>query len=277
MEGEKVEFKCVISAVHREQSKNKNWFHLYKNREEISSLPEPGGMAAVTFIKQDISKNDAGNYTCMYGKENPGNVKNISHGSSVYLSVQESYGLGNDIRIFLSLGILLVLSVIVGEDFSSRQRKHHGDALYSTSLSILGASVQVYTLWCLNKVLGAVQTSRMAKVHACTSCTTSPASTAEPYAALGAPGQAASSSPCSGPSLADNAAESCGCSLITQREFGESPGAFSPQQIPVRHTVRGKKSSALLFLPNTPQLLESVIHSGIRYALPRSRARLSLL
>ncbi|XP_058872122.1 T-cell-interacting, activating receptor on myeloid cells protein 1-like [Acipenser ruthenus] len=261
VEGEKVEIKCVISAVYREQSNSKeNLFHLYKNREKISSLPEPGGMAAVTFIKQDIRKNDAGNYTCMYGKENPGNVKNISHGSSVYLSVQESsyqltlqldkhnpmegmdvsfkcmipaefrdaagkedffhlykngslvdsqpdpkglpgvefsiknvkrsdtgnytcvygkeklvnstnskrsrpvylhvtdymttpfqqkltgdmitpttsiktqqtnetesYGLGNDIRIFLSLGILLVISVIVGEDFSSRQRKHHGD------------------------------------------------------------------------------------------------------------------------------------------------------
>ncbi|MGH0118727.1 UNVERIFIED_CONTAM: hypothetical protein FKN15_005713 [Acipenser sinensis] len=45
-------------------------------------------MGAVTFIKQDIRKNDAGNYTCMYGNENPGDVKNISHGSSVYLSVQ---------------------------------------------------------------------------------------------------------------------------------------------------------------------------------------------
>ncbi|MGH0126712.1 UNVERIFIED_CONTAM: hypothetical protein FKN15_029757 [Acipenser sinensis] len=45
-------------------------------------------MAAVTFIKQDVRKNDAGNYTCMYGKENPGDVKNISHGSSVYLNVQ---------------------------------------------------------------------------------------------------------------------------------------------------------------------------------------------
>ncbi|MGH0118710.1 UNVERIFIED_CONTAM: hypothetical protein FKN15_005696 [Acipenser sinensis] len=91
VEREKVEFKCVIAAVHGEQPKNKeNWFHLYKNREKISSLPEPGGMGAVTFIKQDIRKNDAGDYTCMYGKENPGDVKNISHGSSVYLNVKES-------------------------------------------------------------------------------------------------------------------------------------------------------------------------------------------
>ncbi|XP_041099791.1 obscurin-like [Polyodon spathula] len=91
VEGETIEFTCVISAVHGEQPDNKerNWFHLYKNREKISSLPEPGGMGAVTFIKQDITKNDAGNYTCMYGNENPGDVKNISHGSSVYLSVRE--------------------------------------------------------------------------------------------------------------------------------------------------------------------------------------------
>ncbi|XP_041096355.1 uncharacterized protein LOC121308129, partial [Polyodon spathula] len=91
VEGEKVEFKCVISAEHGEQAENKerNWFHLYKNREKISSLPEPGGRGAVTFTKQDITKNDAGNYTCMYGNENPGDVKNISHGSSVYLNVQE--------------------------------------------------------------------------------------------------------------------------------------------------------------------------------------------
>ncbi|XP_058872602.1 uncharacterized protein LOC117965777 [Acipenser ruthenus] len=92
VEREKVEFKCLISAVHEEQPENKemNWFHLYKNREKISSLPEIRGMGAVTFIKQDIKKNDAGDYTCMYGNENPGDVKNISHGSSVYLSVQES-------------------------------------------------------------------------------------------------------------------------------------------------------------------------------------------
>ncbi|XP_058872063.1 obscurin-like [Acipenser ruthenus] len=92
VEGEKVEFKCIISAVHGEQTENKemNWFHLYKNREKISSLPKPGGTGAVTFIKQDIRKNDAGDYTCMYGNENPGDVKNISHGSSVYLNVQES-------------------------------------------------------------------------------------------------------------------------------------------------------------------------------------------
>ncbi|XP_058872094.1 immunoglobulin superfamily member 1-like [Acipenser ruthenus] len=91
VEGEKVEFKCVTSAVHGEQPENKemNWFHLYKNREKISSLPKPGGTGAVTFIKQDIRKNDAGDYTCMYGNENPGDVKNISHGSSVYLNVQE--------------------------------------------------------------------------------------------------------------------------------------------------------------------------------------------
>ncbi|MGH0118707.1 UNVERIFIED_CONTAM: hypothetical protein FKN15_005693 [Acipenser sinensis] len=93
VEGEKVQFKCVISAVHEEQPENKerNWFHLYKNREKIISLPEPGGLGAVTFIKQDIRKNDTGNYTCMYGKENPGDVKNISHGSSVYLNVHESH------------------------------------------------------------------------------------------------------------------------------------------------------------------------------------------
>ncbi|XP_041093733.1 inactive tyrosine-protein kinase 7-like [Polyodon spathula] len=91
VEVETIEFRCVISTVHREQPDNKerNWFHFYKNREKISSLPEPGGMGAVTFIKQDITKNDAGNYTCMYGNENPGDVKNISHGSSVYLSVRE--------------------------------------------------------------------------------------------------------------------------------------------------------------------------------------------
>ncbi|MGH0126714.1 UNVERIFIED_CONTAM: hypothetical protein FKN15_029759 [Acipenser sinensis] len=47
-------------------------------------------MGAVTFIKQDIRKNDAGNYTCMYGNENPGDVKNISHGSSVYLNVHDT-------------------------------------------------------------------------------------------------------------------------------------------------------------------------------------------
>ncbi|MGH0161145.1 UNVERIFIED_CONTAM: hypothetical protein FKN15_040730 [Acipenser sinensis] len=48
-------------------------------------------MGAVTFIKQDIRKNDAGDYTCMYGKENPGDVKNISHGSSVYLNVKVEF------------------------------------------------------------------------------------------------------------------------------------------------------------------------------------------
>ncbi|XP_041093735.1 obscurin-like [Polyodon spathula] len=92
VEGETIEFRCVISAVHGEQAENKgrNWFHLYKNREKISSLPEPGGMGAVTFTKQDIRKNDAGNYTCMYGNENPGDVQNISHGSSVHLNVRES-------------------------------------------------------------------------------------------------------------------------------------------------------------------------------------------
>ncbi|XP_058872172.1 obscurin-like isoform X2 [Acipenser ruthenus] len=91
VEGEKVEFKCLISAVHEEQTENKemNWFHLYKNREKISSLPEPRGTGTVKFIKEDIRKNDTGNYTCMYGNENPGDVKNISHGSSVYLNVQE--------------------------------------------------------------------------------------------------------------------------------------------------------------------------------------------
>ncbi|XP_058887941.1 uncharacterized protein LOC117404475 isoform X4 [Acipenser ruthenus] len=214
VEGETVEFRCMISAVHREQpNKERNWFHLYKNREKVSSLPEPGGIAAVTFVKEDIRKNGTGNYTCMYGNQNPGDVKNISHGPPIYLNVQvnrsdtgnytcvygketivnsannkrsrpvyldvtvnrndtgnytcvygketiansannkrsrpvyldvtecltspttstktqqnnstESYGLGNDIRIFLSLGILLVLSGIVGEDFYSRQRKHH--------------------------------------------------------------------------------------------------------------------------------------------------------
>ncbi|XP_033859394.1 obscurin-like isoform X2 [Acipenser ruthenus] len=249
VEGETVAFRCMISAVHREQpNKERNWFHLYKNREKVSSLPEPGGIAAVTFIKEDITKNGTGNYTCMYGNQNPGDVKNISHGPPIYLNVQESqyslmlqldqqsamegmdvsfkcmipvelrdaiqkdgffdlykngsivdsqpvpkglpavtfsikkvnksdtgnytcvygkekiensannkrsrpvyldvtecltspttsaksqqnnstesYGLGNDIRIFLSLGILLVLSGIVGEDFYSRQRKHHGE------------------------------------------------------------------------------------------------------------------------------------------------------
>ncbi|MGH0161143.1 UNVERIFIED_CONTAM: hypothetical protein FKN15_040728 [Acipenser sinensis] len=92
VEGETIAFTCVISTVHGGQPENKemNWFHLYKNREKIRSLQEPRGMGAVTFIKQDIRKNDAGKYTCMYGKENPGDVKNISHGSSVYLSVQES-------------------------------------------------------------------------------------------------------------------------------------------------------------------------------------------
>ncbi|MGH0167055.1 UNVERIFIED_CONTAM: hypothetical protein FKN15_052757 [Acipenser sinensis] len=48
-------------------------------------------MGAVTFIKQDIRKNDAGKYTCMYGNENPRDVKNISYGSSVYLSVHGKY------------------------------------------------------------------------------------------------------------------------------------------------------------------------------------------
>ncbi|MGH0144962.1 UNVERIFIED_CONTAM: hypothetical protein FKN15_009332 [Acipenser sinensis] len=43
----------------------------------------------------------------------------------------------------------------------------------------------------------------MAKFHACTSCTTFPASTAEPYTPLGAPGLAAGSSPCSGPGSAN--------------------------------------------------------------------------
>ncbi|XP_058872766.1 uncharacterized protein LOC117432696 isoform X2 [Acipenser ruthenus] len=91
VEGEKFEFKCLKSAVHEEQPENKeNWFHLYKNKEKISSLPKPGGMGAVTFIKQDIRKNDTGIYTCMYGNENPGDLTNISHGSSVYLNVQES-------------------------------------------------------------------------------------------------------------------------------------------------------------------------------------------
>ncbi|XP_041133200.1 T-cell-interacting, activating receptor on myeloid cells protein 1-like isoform X2 [Polyodon spathula] len=247
VEGETIEFKCMISAVHREQpNKERNWFHLYKNREKVSSLPEPRGIAAITFINEDIRKNDAGNYTCMHGNQNPGDVKYISRGPPIYLNVQESpyslvlqldkqsvmegmdvsfkcmipvelrdteqkngsfhlykdgslvdsqtvpkslpgatfsikkvnrndtgnytcvygketivnsannkrsrpvyldvtecltsptttaktqqnsstesYGLGNDIRIFLSLGILLLLSAIVGEDFYSRQRMHH--------------------------------------------------------------------------------------------------------------------------------------------------------
>ncbi|MGH0148684.1 UNVERIFIED_CONTAM: hypothetical protein FKN15_057857 [Acipenser sinensis] len=81
----------MISAVHREQpNKERNWFHLYKNREKVSSLPEPGGIAAVTFIKEDIRKNGSGNYTCMYGNQNPGDEKNISHGPPIYLNVQES-------------------------------------------------------------------------------------------------------------------------------------------------------------------------------------------
>ncbi|XP_058887940.1 uncharacterized protein LOC117404475 isoform X3 [Acipenser ruthenus] len=91
VEGETVEFRCMISAVHREQpNKERNWFHLYKNREKVSSLPEPGGIAAVTFVKEDIRKNGTGNYTCMYGNQNPGDVKNISHGPPIYLNVQES-------------------------------------------------------------------------------------------------------------------------------------------------------------------------------------------
>ncbi|MGH0148037.1 UNVERIFIED_CONTAM: hypothetical protein FKN15_011892 [Acipenser sinensis] len=39
--------------------------------------------------------------------------------------------------------------------------------------------ILVYTLRCLNNALGAIQTTSMAKFHACKSCTTSP-STAEP-------------------------------------------------------------------------------------------------
>ncbi|MGH0117536.1 UNVERIFIED_CONTAM: hypothetical protein FKN15_038056 [Acipenser sinensis] len=41
----------------------------------------------------------------------------------------------------------------------------------------------------------------MAEVHACTSCTTSPASTTEPYAALGGPGQTAGSAQLITPAL----------------------------------------------------------------------------
>ncbi|XP_041133199.1 immunoglobulin superfamily member 1-like isoform X1 [Polyodon spathula] len=91
VEGETIEFKCMISAVHREQpNKERNWFHLYKNREKVSSLPEPRGIAAITFINEDIRKNDAGNYTCMHGNQNPGDVKYISRGPPIYLNVQES-------------------------------------------------------------------------------------------------------------------------------------------------------------------------------------------
>ncbi|XP_058887944.1 uncharacterized protein LOC117405138 isoform X4 [Acipenser ruthenus] len=88
VEGETVEFRCVITAAHGEQpNKERNWFHLYKNREKVSSLPDRG-IAAVTFIKEDIRKNGTGNYTCMYGNQNPGDVKNISHGPPIYLNVQ---------------------------------------------------------------------------------------------------------------------------------------------------------------------------------------------
>ncbi|XP_033864517.1 uncharacterized protein LOC117405516 isoform X1 [Acipenser ruthenus] len=90
VEGETVEFRCVITAAHGEQpNKERNWFHLYKNREKVSSLPDRG-IAAVTFVKEDIRKNGTGNYTCMYGNQNPGDVKNISHGPPIYLNVQES-------------------------------------------------------------------------------------------------------------------------------------------------------------------------------------------
>ncbi|MGH0148682.1 UNVERIFIED_CONTAM: hypothetical protein FKN15_057855 [Acipenser sinensis] len=47
-------------------------------------------MGAITFIKEDIRNNGTGNYTCMYGNQNPGDVKNISHGPPIYLNVQES-------------------------------------------------------------------------------------------------------------------------------------------------------------------------------------------
>ncbi|XP_033864525.1 uncharacterized protein LOC117405516 isoform X2 [Acipenser ruthenus] len=88
VEGETVEFRCVITAAHGEQpNKERNWFHLYKNREKVSSLPDRG-IAAVTFVKEDIRKNGTGNYTCMYGNQNPGDVKNISHGPPIYLNVQ---------------------------------------------------------------------------------------------------------------------------------------------------------------------------------------------
>ncbi|XP_041134415.1 obscurin-like [Polyodon spathula] len=90
MEGEIIEFKCVIADVHRGQpNKERNWFHLYKNREKVSSLPD-SGMGAITFIKDDIRMNYTGNYTCMYGNQNPGDVKNINHGLPIYLNVQET-------------------------------------------------------------------------------------------------------------------------------------------------------------------------------------------
>ncbi|MBN3280273.1 PCLI1 protein, partial [Polyodon spathula] len=66
-------------------------------------------------------------------------------------------------------------------------------------------NTQVYTLRCLNNALVAIQTSSMAKFCTCTSFTMSPASMAESYTALGAPGLGAGSSRCSGPGSADDA------------------------------------------------------------------------
>ncbi|MGH0158373.1 UNVERIFIED_CONTAM: hypothetical protein FKN15_035469 [Acipenser sinensis] len=131
MEGMDVSFKCMIAVELRDAIQKDGFFHLYKNGSIVDSQPVPKGLPAVTFSIQKVNRSDTGNYTCVYGKEKIANSANNKRSRPVYLDVTESYGLGNDIRIFLSLGILLVLSGIVGEDFYSRQRKHHGEDVRS--------------------------------------------------------------------------------------------------------------------------------------------------
>ncbi|XP_058872065.1 uncharacterized protein LOC117432817 isoform X2 [Acipenser ruthenus] len=163
MEGMDVSFQCIIPVEFRDATGKEGFFHLYKNGSLVVSQHDPKGISAVKFSIKKVKRSDTGNYTCVYGKEKLVNSANSKRSRPVYLHVTgdmttpttsiktqqtnetgdmttpttsnntqhtngiESYGLGNDIRIFLSLGILLVLSVIVGEDFRSRQRKHHGD------------------------------------------------------------------------------------------------------------------------------------------------------
>ncbi|MGH0123530.1 UNVERIFIED_CONTAM: hypothetical protein FKN15_018048 [Acipenser sinensis] len=127
VEGMDVSFQCIILIEFRDATGKEDFFHLYKDGSLVNSQADPKGIPAVKFSIKKVKRSDTGNYTCVYGKEKLVNSANSKRSRPVYLHVTESYGLGNDIRIFLSLGILLVLSVIVGEDFSSRKRKHQGD------------------------------------------------------------------------------------------------------------------------------------------------------
>ncbi|MGH0118728.1 UNVERIFIED_CONTAM: hypothetical protein FKN15_005714 [Acipenser sinensis] len=118
-----------VQVEFRDATGEEDVFHLYKDGRLVDSQHDPKGVSGVKFSIKNVKRSDTGNYTCVYGKEKLVNSANSKHSRPVYLHVTESYGLGNDIRIFLSLGILLVLSVIVGEDFSSRKRKHQGDGI----------------------------------------------------------------------------------------------------------------------------------------------------